>query len=271
MLHTRKTLLLILFCIFIVSSCKKAEIPCNLTPEQAPEIRGIRLGMSYNEIANKFRIKCNLDVNSSSLYKKERFSIQIKDVDFYNKYKSAIGATDQYDLKGLDAGCFSDLDKNVIGFNPSKFPELEGIDSLRLSFDESKLIVGIGVNYATKHNEKFTFQKLTDSLDLSKWNNWYIEPKINIDDDSTMSRGTLLCNNLVIQPEITYFIRHGNAYSVNLDFWSTTDDELVFIRNSIVEAQKTEEQKKKEEAEKSNAESKKRAEEEKRIREPFRP
>lgn len=50
--------LIILFCVFLLVSCKRAENICTLTPEQAPEIRGFRLGMSFEEIQKKFPEIC---------------------------------------------------------------------------------------------------------------------------------------------------------------------------------------------------------------------
>lgn len=275
MLHTRKTLLIILLCIFIFSSCKKAENPCNLTPEQAPEIRGIRLGMSYDDISEKFRIKCNLNSKDPQrfLHTKIRYSIEIKDADWHNKATVRDDDSKKFDLKGLDTGCFSYSSENQIGFNPSKFPELEGVESLRLSFDEKKLISRIEGDYHSKKpDRKFTIQELIDSLNLSQWTNWNIETdKDGSSYNFKMSRGILLCNNLVIEPEITYFTEHNNMYSVQLDIESVTGDEISFIRNAIVEAKRKEEQKKREAAENSNAATKKIMDEEKRVREPFKP
>lgn len=229
--------------------------------------------MSYDEIAERFRIKCNLNVINhrpdSHLYEKSRFSIGISNVDIFNR--TAIKESDKYDLKGLDTGCFSYLGESLIGFNSAKFPELEGIESLRLSFDENKFIVRIETSYSTKRNEKFTIEKLIDSLNLSKWTNWYIEPEKGNSGSLDMTRGTLLCNNLIIESQINYLKDFGNAYSVNLDIAATTDEELRFIRNAIIEGQKREEQNKRDEAENSNAERKKRIEEENKVREPFKP
>ncbi len=100
--------IVLLFCILIISSCKKPDNPynpCSLTPEQAPEIRGIKLGMSYDEIAEKFRIKCNLKIISPQqfLHTKIRYSIGIGDADWQNK--AASKESERYDLKGLDSGC----------------------------------------------------------------------------------------------------------------------------------------------------------------------
>ncbi len=229
--------------------------------------------MSYDEIAEKFRIKCNLKIISPQqfLHTKIRYSIGIRDVDWQNK--TASKDSEKYDLKGLDSGCFSYLGDNVIGFNPSKFPELQEIESLRLSFDERKIITEIDASYHSKKPaEKFTISELIDSLNLSQWTNWDIEAdKDSGLYDNKMSRGTLLCNNLVIEPRIDYFTGSGNMYSVNLSIESITDDEVAFIRNAITEARIEEEQKKRQEAENSNAAQKKRREEENRVREPFKP
>lgn len=107
---------------------------------------------------------------------------------------------------------------------------------------------------------------------MSQWTNWDIEAdKDSGLYDNKMSRGTLLCKNLVIEPHIEYFTSEGNMYSVNLDIESITDEEVVFIRDAIAKARNEEEQKKRQTAENSNAAQKKRMEEENRVREPFKP
>ncbi len=184
--------------------------------------------------------------------------------------------SERYDFKGLDSGCFSYLGDNAIGFSPSKFPELQGIQSLTLFFDERKLITKIGASYHSKKTDKkFTINELIDSLNLSQWTNWYIEAEKNSGFYiNKMTRGTLLCNNLVIEPEVNYLPIDASTYLVWLDIESITNDETAYIRNAIAEARNKEEQKeqkKREEAENSNAAQRKSREEENRIREPFKP
>lgn len=53
-----KTLVILSFCVFNFScSSTKTETPtniCTLTPEQAPEVRGLNLGMTQEQIKQKF-------------------------------------------------------------------------------------------------------------------------------------------------------------------------------------------------------------------------
>lgn len=109
-----KPLLVALVCIFIISSCRKPQTVCTLTTEQAPEIRGIKLGMSYDEISERFRAKCNLKIISPQqfLHTKIRYSIRIGDADWQNK--TASKESEKYNLKGLDTGCFSYLGDTII-------------------------------------------------------------------------------------------------------------------------------------------------------------
>jgi hypothetical protein len=275
-----KPLLVILFCIFIISSCKKPENLCTLTPEQAPEIRGIKLGMSYDEISEKFRIKCNLAENSisrddalSESYKKDylslnRYRMSVDNVDYNNQGSSK---EFQEDLKGADVGCFG-KGNFIIGFNPAKFPELEGINSFSLSFDERKVLSGIRVMYANKLGG-YTFAELKDSLDLSKFTNWEVRKEDDVKD--VVSRGTLLCNNLIIKPQINHWeeVQKGK-YNVWLEIQALTNDEVVKIQNKKEEEERRNMEvieKTNNEKRKKNNEKRKKEEEEERKNETFKP
>ncbi len=54
-----KALSIILFSLFLLVSCNKVNVEkpenvCTLTPEQVPEVRGFRLGMSYDAVKQRF-------------------------------------------------------------------------------------------------------------------------------------------------------------------------------------------------------------------------
>ncbi len=280
-----KLLPIILFTLFLITSCNKGDVEkpenvCTLTPEQAPEVRGFRLGMPYRDVVERFHIDCPRDLNKYNqpgyLHRNVKHSIVIRNVEQLNS--SSTKEREKHNLNGSDTGCFSYLLQNVIGFNPTKFPELEGIEFLRLSFDERELLVNIDAVYSSKTGKKLALPELIDSLDLSKWTNWYFENEQKdgaLSFDSQESLGTLLCNGLVIEANITYGgWRGSDTYVVSLGIASMPDDEMLSIRKAIAqkeEQKEQKEQKQQDERKQQEVQRKKGMEEENRKREPFKP
>lgn len=221
-----KLALVALVTLFITSSCRKAENACTLTPEQAPVIKGLRLGMSYDEVIQKFRVKCNLkdntvdneflDNNYSQSYIKNTMALR-KYYMKVNNYDSGLLSTDLPNLQGSDAVCVG-VGNFIINFDPSKFPEFKDVNDSTLYFDEQKRLSSIGITYRKKHSN---LEELMNSLDLSKWTNWEI-------DESYPSIGSLYCSNLMIHSSSNY-LGYGEEEKVIIR--ALTNDEVLRVKN----------------------------------------
>ncbi len=202
---------------------KEANV-CTLTPEQAPAVKGLRLGMSYDEVAQKFRAKCNLTDNTvdNAFHADSNYSDSfIKNVLTLRRYYMSIqnSETSVYerlkpDLKDSDAGCAG----SMLFFKPSQFPEFENVRDSTLYFDEKKLLSTIDITYTNKNGN---LKELIDSLGLSKWTNWEIkEPNSDF--------GNLYCNNLHIYATVAYL---SDRDTTDLSISALTNDEVLRSKN----------------------------------------
>jgi hypothetical protein len=187
--------IIILFSFLITTSCSqpkteelKPENVCTLTPEQAPEVRGFRLGMTLEQVVNKYPRLCKMPE------KTPQFDVNIT---FY---------VNQSDKEELLKDC---AQYNGLLLNVNNYPELKGVENIDLKIIKNRLS-SIKIKYDSSTDENFTKEftnKIKDSLGLSAWTNWETQNK----EESSNTDGTrvstktennqLLCNRVIIKTE----------------------------------------------------------------------
>jgi hypothetical protein len=185
----KKLILTVLVCIFIISSCKKENV-CSLTPEQSPEIRGFKLGMSYDAIVKRFPEACKPYIEKQGKF----------NVNFYFGH-------------GEKSTCEAD-DSGIAGYNllHENHSDFDGVKNVELSFS-NKLLSDFTIQYdkSTDSNIKSTFEEKTiESLDLSKWTNWIDNnPPYNAAPHEHLEityEKTLLCQKILVKTIVEEFI-----------------------------------------------------------------
>jgi len=197
------------------------EKVCTLSPEQAPEIRGFRLGMSREQVENKIpRNICSdlfvISLKSKDLVERELFEeneikqihkLKARETDAINEYKYLYCVFD--DVSILNDGTIGTYPRNYKHKETDfrSYPDLDGITKAEFVFFND-ILSRIRFDYESISDKKFNFnKKIVDNLGLSEWNNWEVKPPIlNDEDEMAELRGIykinincLECNKLVFK------------------------------------------------------------------------
>ncbi len=234
--------------LFTCLSCTKVERVCTLKPEQAPEVRGFKLGMHYEDVVRRFGSNCNLVENFfgdeqkmqeesvKSLISLRKYFINIHNLQYHKRILDK-----NFDLKGKDTECYGKDNFGII-YNPTKFTELSDVGSISLAFDENKRISSISIDYEGKVGST-SQSKIKGSLNLSEWTNWEVEEKdyskeIHLSEPvfSTQSRHQLTCENLRIVSSVDVW-KSNDEYSVKLSINSLTNEQMASYRRAKLEEQ----------------------------------
>ena len=165
-----KLLFIILFSLFFFVSCSKSEIDsktkiqdsetkpiksenvCTLTPEQVPDVRGFRIGMSFEQIEKRYpHLLKPLDPDS-----------KIVGASFF--FRSEFPSDELGKTQKMLWGDPKDI---------NKFSELKGILLLALLLD-NEIVEGFGIIYEGQSDKEFYKlfnQKMIDSLGISSFTN----------------------------------------------------------------------------------------------------
>ena len=181
----------------LLISCKdskteqpKIENVCTLTPEQFPEIRGFRLGMSLDQILKKYPptfCKSNNPKPETSM------SVSI------------------YLLKDSETStsCFKYDSYNSIPIYKSQHSELNGISKIELEI-KANSVSKISVEYETTSDQELSkvfHDKVKETLGLAEWTNWKTTNESPFSSQSNVIEkieiNTLLCNKVSISTRMT--------------------------------------------------------------------
>lgn len=206
--------------LILFANCGRTQV-CTLTPNQMPEINGFRLGMTFDEINQKFGLNCNL-VKPYTV--KEGFSESYqKSYSSTHKYFLPIQSDSHVpsDLVKGKAGCWQPSD-GAIWYKPSDFPDLKDISSMSLIFDENKRLTTIEFSYERKRGS-LSLSQLAQTLGLEKWT-WKTRTQ-TLESYWTASICQLECKNLTVKSLI--FNDTTNDYNFTLMINSLTDEEAI--------------------------------------------
>ena len=151
------------------------ENVCNLTPEQIPEIRGFKLGMSIEEVRNKFADFCGINESVKDISNEKITNVSISlDTSPQKERINKLG-----NGKCLLMG-YSDYRTSLsYSLSSTDFPEFEGVDTVKLRFKDSK-VSEMKLNYDLTKDEqlvKVFEDKIINAIGLSQWTNWEMERK----------------------------------------------------------------------------------------------
>lgn len=186
----------VLFSLCIFTSCKqfkteepKVENVCTLTSEQTPEVRGFQLGMTFEQIVNKYPRLCKLpqetplfDINITFYINPSGKEDKLKDCSQYN---------------GL-----------LLSFN--EYPEFKGVENIDLKITKNRL-TSIEIKYESTTDENLANEfsnKTKDSLGLATWSNWETKNEEKVSRDygllttTKIEKNQLLCNRVIFRTEI---------------------------------------------------------------------
>lgn len=161
-------LVITLFSILLLTSCKsepaKIDKLCTLTLEQFPEIRGFRIGMTLEQILQKYPTLCKFDAtirDANFIIRTSGLSLPIQD--------------DEYSPTTIDYGIHPCSTQTRM-LSPNEYPDLNGIYKIELTIKENRL-TNLKVKYGeTKDMQFFNnfAQKVKETLGLTEWSNWQV-------------------------------------------------------------------------------------------------
>lgn len=250
----------------LLTSCNsqpsKVDNLCSLTNEQFPEVRGFRIGMTLEQILQKYPTLCKSDETVSN-------SVLIIKTSYQDL--PPVVVTDSEDKSYTSDTIQRCLSQTRI-LDPKEHPELNGIYKIKLTIKENRL-TDLIVKYGK--TEDMTFfnsfhQKVKETLGITEWSNWETSEKTNSKFDKFSLRTesklhTLQCNKLQVSivTETSSIVGFPSyTYTTYLQLSENTD------------VAKTENQKRDFEKQKQNqeqAERDKKLEEERKKREDFKP
>ncbi|MBX7172772.1 MAG: hypothetical protein K1X72_17515 [Pyrinomonadaceae bacterium] len=184
-----------------------------------PEINGFHLGMTFDEVNQKFGLNCNL-VQKYTV--KEGFSEAYKQShSITHKYLFSI-ETDSHVPPNIvqgKTGCWQP-NNSAIWYKPNDFPDLKDISSMALLFDENKRVTTIEFSYQ-RNKGSLSPSQLAEKFGLEKWT-WKTRNQ-TLESYWTASICQLECKNLTIKSVI--FNDTTNDYNFTLTIDALTDAE----------------------------------------------
>lgn len=198
-----KSFFLILFSLSVFVSCNKnsdeyvgtttikSENVCTLKPEQMPEVRGFRLGMTYDELKKRFPNICPLRDKSTE------HSIKL--------YKPSKNNS-------------SDSSKECWEVSIESHPELEGVSEIRFTLWKG-ILERFLIEYDGTNDEKFDFtfrRTMKEAMGLTQFTNWNAANDVDDINHWTLSgiynpQGEqLLCDKLNVAVGIGKYV-YGNS------------------------------------------------------------
>lgn len=245
------------------SSIFRRENLCSLSPEQAPEIRGFKIGMTVGEIRQEYPSVCkNVQFVDRAFVTIRTWVPQLPEVVITDKDRSV---TKDISNPTCD-NAFESVDQTT-------HPELEGVYKIQLAINSDRL-TGMNVYYGRTQDASFftNFHETARSkLGLNEWSN--IEEENHIVEDSCggfwchtfIKRQTLQCNGFAVETNTAISRVRGATLSVDTTSLSVVQNSLV----PLSEVQKRENFKQSEKE--AEAERNKKLEEEKRKSDGFVP
>lgn len=199
-----KLIFIILSSLFLFASCNKRDVEkpenvCTLTPEQLPELRGFRLGISYDAIKERFPRLCSATKDTKfqfgKLYPTYKYDSWVQ---FYTYPSTGYNPPD-----ALSKCEFVAIENH---------PELAGIGAVEIAFEKG-VARRIYIEYEKNNDKEFwnTFRlKTQELLGLREFTNW--NTVSDISGDKKIDGREMLCNKLDIQIGNLNYPQYSNYF-----------------------------------------------------------